>query len=316
MNFTQWKKYAEKNDVSKITYICGSEGTLRELVLEDIKNILEIDSINFTESTGNTVWEDASRYPLDPSSNRLTVVRNAEKIDSWLGLAEWISQSRQNTKNYVVFISSDEDAPSIFAKGKRVGYSEHIETIRSKGKLIKCSQPNPDDLIAWCQSFGLSYTSAEYLIERTSADVAAMYNVLRKVKVWNGSPNANAIKVLCQERVDKNSFCDYLILGDKKSAYAAIKNMSDEDKLKVVTKLDILLDSLLDINRCLARRMYDTDIASATGIKIFTIKKFKNVAKDYTSEKVKQRRQVITLVDYALQSAILKGAMERLITLW
>src|SRR6187402_36498 len=159
MNFNQWKGYAAKGVVSKVTYCCGDQAALVEIVLDDIKRILQVPITDYVEidaRVDGSMWEAASQYPLDPKSNRLVVVRNSESIADWSGLEEWISQSRNNTNNYLLFLSYNSDAPANYAKGKRVNYQEHIELIRTKGKFIKCSQPNDEDLVKWVRSYGLS----------------------------------------------------------------------------------------------------------------------------------------------------------------
>jgi DNA polymerase III delta subunit len=318
MNFNQWRNYAARGDVAKVTYICGDESTLAELVLDDIKNILQVpvtDYVSVDASQSDDIWNLASQYPLDPNANRLVVVRNAERINFWAELSDWLAVSRSNPKNFLVFCSLASDAPAVFAKGKKVSYVEHIELIRTKGKFIKCSQPNNEDLVTWCNSFGLSDESAEFLIQRTSGDTSAMLSVLKKVKIWNGSPNTKALTLLCQEQA-LDSLADYIILGEKKTAYTAVQSLDPADYAKVISRLDSRLDYMTDIYRCMLRRMYDVDIASTTGIKIFLIKKFKGVAKEYEPNKVKYRRQLITMIDGTIRDGAKVGVWETLITLW
>src|SRR3954465_269329 len=160
MNFNQWRNYAVKGEVAKITYCCGDQDVLIELVVEDIKNILQVpvtDFISIDARKDNSFWEEASKYSLDPDANRLTVVRYAEAITDWSALDDWLSNMKMNTKNFILFVSYEADAPSIFVKGKRTGYLSHIELIRTKGKFIKCSTPNDEDLIKWAESYGLSH---------------------------------------------------------------------------------------------------------------------------------------------------------------
>lgn len=318
MNFNQWRNYAAKGDVSKITYICGDQPTLVEIVLDDIKKILDVpvtDYMSVDASQGVNVWDIASQYPLNPEGNRLTVVRNADKFSDWDDLSAWLSVSRNNPKNFLVFVSALPDAPGVFDRGKKVSYASHIELIRAKGKLIKCSKPNDEDLIKWCESSGLSNESAQFVVERTSGDVSAILSVLKKVKVWKGSPNKNAVALFCEEQA-LDSMADYLILGEKRAALLALQDIKPDEYSRVISRLDTRLDYMLDINRCVIRRMYANDIAQATGIKIYLVNKFKSVAKDYDFGKVKQRRQVITLIDSHLRSGAKTGLMEALVALW
>lgn len=318
MNFNQWLGHAAKQDVAKVTYCCGDQNTLIELVLEDIKSILNVpvtDYFTVDAEKDEEFWEVASQYPLYSSSNRLTVVRNAHAIKNWEELEEWIKHSRNNPRNYILFISNLSDAPSLYLKGKRVSYADHIELIRKKGNFIRCSKPNDEDLISWIKTCNLTDNSAQFLVDRTSSDVAAIYEVLQKVGVWDGSPSPKALSLLCQEQA-QDSMADYLILRDKRSAYIALQNMSDEDKLKVITRLDHRLDMMLELGSCVRRRMYDGDIAASTGIKIFLVKKFKHVVKDYDEKKIKYCRQILTMLDGAIKDGAKTGTMESLIALW
>jgi DNA polymerase III delta subunit len=316
MNFTQWQGYVKKQDVSKITYVCGEQSTLVEIVIDNIKSILDVSVTDFVEVNYEAdVWELASKYSVNPDINRLTVVRNAEKFTDWEGLIEWLANSRNNPKNYLLFVSELSDAPGIFSKGKKVSYEDYIEVIRTKGKLIKCSTPNEDDLLKWVESYGLTKQSANFLIDRTSGDISSLHEILKKVHIWNGSPNAQALKLLCDEQVT-DSFVDYLILRDKSSAYLALQNMSEEEKTKAITQLEYRLDFLLEIGSYVRRRVYDVDIASATGFKIYLIKKFKGIVKEYTNTKIKYCRQILAMIDQANRDGAKIGTMEALITLW
>lgn len=316
MNFNQWKGYAEKKDVSKITYLCGEQKALVEIVISDIVKILQVPATDFISAEPTpAIWELASQYPLDPEANRLIVVRDADKIHDWSGLDAWLANSRINPRNYIVLVSSNTDAPTLFAKGKKVSYYEHIEIIRTKGKFIKCSTPNEDDLIAWALSFGLSRVSAEFLVNRVSGNVETLLNVLRKVHVWDGSPSPKALSLLCDELAEE-SFADYLIARNKNSAYLALQTMSEEDKLKALNHLNHRLTYLYEIGSCVRRRMYDNDIAAATGIKIFLVKKLKGFTKDYDDKKIKYCRQLLAMTDSSLRSGAKVGVMESLVTLW
>lgn len=318
MNFNQWKGYAAKGEVGRITYICGDQPALVELVLDDIKNILQVpitDFVNLDANQGVNIWDAASQYGLDPNANRLTVVRNAEYVQDWHLLTPWLGQTRANPKNYIVFIDGNSDAPSVYDKGKRTGYEDHIELIRAKGKLVKCSMPNDEDLVKWAQSYGLSKPSADFLVERTSGSTEGMLDVLRKVHIWNGSPNAKALALLCEEQA-LDAFEDYLILKDKKSAYLALANMSDDERARVIIRLDRRLDMLMEISKHVRRRMFAGDIAATTGIKIFLIKRFTPVVRDYDDKKVKYCRQLLAMVDGAIRDGVKTGAWETLIALW
>lgn len=318
MNFNQWKNFVSKGTVPKITYCCGDQTALIELVVEDIKNSLQVPSTDYVEidaRNNSSVWDKASQYALNPEVNRLIVVRHAEFVNNWNQISSWLAQTRNNTNNYILFVSYKSDAPAVYIKGKKSHYEEHIEIIRSKGKFVRCTQPNDEDLVLFAKSYGLTASVAEHLVERTSGDTTAMLEVLKKVHVWQGSPSMKALDLLCEEQA-LDDFSDYLMLREKNLAILALNSMSEEDKAKIISRLDYKLDTVMEISRCLRKRMYAADIATATGIKIFLIKKFIPVSKEYDEAKIKYCRQLLAMVDSALNSGVKVGAWEVLVTLW
>jgi len=318
VNFNQWKTFVAKGNVPKITYCCGDQSVLVESVVEDIKTTLQVpdtDLIELDARTTNSVWDKASQFPLNPDANRLIVVRNSESVSNWTELSKWLTQTKNNTANYIVFVSHQSDAPAIVVKGKRTSYQEHIEIIRTKGKFVRCSQPNDEDLVNWGKSYGLTKAVAEHLVERTSGDTRAMLDVLKKVHVWQGSPSEKAVDLLCEEQA-LDDFSDYLVLRQKNLAMLSLQSMSDEDKSKIISRLDYKLDTIMEINRCVRKRMYSTDIAATTGIKIFLVKKFIPVSKEYDEPKIKYCRKLLAMIDSSLNSGAKVGVWEVLISLW
>lgn len=314
MNFNQWKSHAAKKSVGRVTYCCGDETTLIELVLQDIISILEVPATDLIEvDAKDDFWEIASSYPLDESINRVTVIRNAETIQNWNKLYDWLSESKNNLSNYIVFISYKSDGPAIYEKGKRVKYYEHIDTIRTKGKFIKCSTPNEEDLISWGETFGLTKNSAKFLAERTAGDVRNFYNVLRKLPAWDGSPSPKALELLTEQN-SAESFVDALILKDKNSAYRALINL--EDRSQIFAKLSARLDMLHEIGKYVRKRMYAGDIAAQTGINVFLIKKFASSTKHYDFNKIKYCRKVIATTDAAQRNGVKEGLWEMMVALW
>lgn len=319
MNFNQWRNFIAKGTVPKITYCCGDQIALVELVVEDIKTALQVPVTDFVEIDAATstisIWDSASQYPLNPNSSRLILVRNADSVKTWDQISDWLSQTKNNTSNYIVFVSYSSDAPYLYNKGKKDGYVEHIEIIKGKGKFIRCGQPNDEDLVNWARSYGLTQGVAEHLVERTSGDTSAMLDVLKKVHVWSASPSTKAINLLCEDQA-LDSFADYLILRDKKTAYLALASMSDEDRTKIISHLDYRLDTIMEISRCVRKRMYATDIATSTGIKMFLVKRFMPISKDYDDKKIRYCRQLLAMIDSAQSNGAKVGTWEAMIALW
>jgi len=316
VNFNQWKTHAEKSSVAKVTYCCGDQTALVEIVVDDIRRILDVPATDYVEVSGSSeelIWDALAAYPLDPSANRLILVRDCDQISDWTLFFDWFSASRGKSSTYLLLVSYASDAPCTYVKGKKSGYVEHIEFIKSKGKLIKCSQPNEEDLLSWAQSYGLSQASAQHLIHRVAGDTSSMLDVFRKVHLWRGSPNTKVIDLLCEDK-PLDSFVDNLLLGDKKAA--AKTDFHEEDFGKVINQLDKRLDVILEITKYVVRRVYPSDIATSTGINVFIVKKYTPLVKDYNVSKIKQRRQLLAILDSKYKEGVKEGLWEVLIALW
>jgi hypothetical protein len=62
--------------------------------------------------------------------------------------------------------------------------------------------------------------------------------------------------------------------------------------------------------------MYVGDIAATTGIKIYLVKRFMPVVKDYDDSKIRYCRQILTMIDGVHRDGAKVGIWETLITLW
>lgn len=316
MNFNQWQGHLRKGNIAKVTYCCGDETILSFQLLQQLKDALRVPATDYIEASPyDNFWQLASMYPLDPEASRLIVVKDAEKIIDWSPLSEWLSLSREVPKNYLIFLSEASDAPSIFAKGKRISYAEYIEIIRAKGHFVRCSSPKDEDLVSLSRSYGLTQTAAECLVERTSGDIESILQVLKKVHIWNGSPNAKVITLLCQE-LALDPISDYLMIKDKVNARLALATLSEDEKLSIIPKLEWQLDAISQISKYVRKRMFAGDISATTGIKVYTVKRLMPLVKDYDMKRIKYCRQLLTLVDSAVRSGATTGPWEVLISLW
>lgn len=319
-NFTQWRAWADKGDIRKVTYVYGEESFLVERVVQDIKAIVNpptTDYIVITVGEGNdsAIWVESLHAPLDPQANRLVVVRNAESFQDWPFLAQWFLLSKNMPCNYLVFVSNEADIPTV-QQGKQFIPPEHIQLIQAKGRVVRCSLPAEKDLADWfVEEYGLTYTAADFLVKHASGNLHAMVNVCRKAKILHASPSPAIIAQLCEEESHDN-FVDSLILMDKKSALRAAKNIDQGDYSKIVAFLDSRLELIQDLGLMASKRMGIHEMCKEPGMKPFLVRKFLPCVKKYNDAKILYCRKLLTIMDDVIQSGSTKGVLETLVAMW
>lgn len=317
--FTQWRSWAAKGDLRKVTYVCGEESFLVERVVEDIRSIVNPPATDYLvfnagDVDDSAIWVEARHTPLDPQANRLVVVRRAEAFQDWDMLAQWFAMSKNMTSNYLVFVSGESDFPTVQQEQNNVP-ADYIDLIQSKGRLIRCSLPNEEDLANWLvDDYDLNYAAADFLVKHASGNLSSMINVCRKAKVFNASPSPAIIAQLCAEE-SHDSFVDSLIFMDKKSALRAIENISDEEYSRQIGMLDSRLELLQDLSFMLSKHMGMREMCEQ-GMKPFLVRKFLPVAKRYGDAKILYCRKLLAIMDDVIQSGCRKGVLETLVAMW
>lgn len=320
--FTQWRAWASKGDLRKVTYVCGDEPFLVERVVEDIRSIVNPPTTDYVvydagSTVDSAIWVEALHAPLDPQANRLVVVRSAERFQDWAFLSQWFIITKNSSSIYLVFVSNEPDVPTtLAADGKSYKTTDYIELIQSKGRVVKCSLPAEEDLANWLvDDYGLSYESADFLVKHASGNLHSMINVCRKAKVFNASPRPAILAQLCAEE-SHDTFVDSLIVGDKKSAMRAIRDLDESAYSRQIGMLDSRLELIQDLASLEAKRLSLREMCAEPGMKPFLVRKFLPCAKKYSEAKVAYCRQLLVIADHAIQSGARKGVLETLVAMW
>lgn len=319
--FTQWRTWAAKGDIRKVTFVCGDEPFLIERVVEDIKSIVAPPATDYVvyeagSVVDSAIWVEALHTPLDPQASRLVVVRSAERFQDWAFLSQWLLVTKNSTAIYIVFVSNEPNFPTYLGGDGKEYPTDYIELIQKQGRAVKCSLPSEEDLANWLiEEYGLSYESADFLVRHASGNLHSMINVCRKAKVFNASPKPAVIAQLCAEE-SHDSFVDSLILLDKKSAILAIKALDEDAYSRQIGMLDSRLELIQDLAAMSSRHMTLREMCAEPGMKPFLVRKFLPCVRKYNDAKIAYCRRLLVVCDHAIQSGARKGVLETLVAMW
>src|SRR5207247_5800197 len=113
-NFAIWRAGADKGDLRKVTWVCGDQQVLVDEVVDTIRARLRVSELDYASFTGGVdldrdIWAAANQYPLNPTANRLVLVRRAEKVRNWQPLEGWLAASRQLPGNHLLYVAAADD---------------------------------------------------------------------------------------------------------------------------------------------------------------------------------------------------------------
>ncbi len=302
-------------DVRRVTWVCGDQRVLVEEVVDTIRERLapgplDYISVSYSNTFDRDVWAAASQYPLNPGSNRLIVVRDAEKLARPQRITDWLCHTRRLPKVYLLFVSNDSVLP-----GKKNELTNWAKALRApRGHLVRCSTLSPEAAVAWARrrSAGLDDSAATYLLTRTGGDLATVAGVCAKLNLFAGRVSAATIDQLCAESPQQD-LADNLLAGKKKLALLCLPGLSEQDSLGLLSLLDSRIDLLHSLHRHQSAGRSWRDIQ---GISPFLIRQYMPLARDYDTARCSQRRRALASTEEALRAGARTGVLEGLIALW
>lgn len=322
--YRQWRDHADKGDVKRVTWVCGEERTLVEEVVDTTRQLLSVSEMDYVAlvaglAPDKEVWAAMNQYPMEPTANRLVLVRDAEKLKRWRPFEDWMSNSRQMPTVYLLFVSGQHEFPYIVKDGKSTGeFPPHIDVIKNRGRLVRCSTPNEDDLLAWVQRQApMDGAVAQHLLERAAGNLGIVSNVCRKAALFPGRPSTTVIDVLCAE-APSDDFVDSLLTLNKQRAIRSLEAVPTSDYGKVIGRLDSRLELLAKLHSAVRQRktLKDIAVSGKSDVPVFLARTLYPVAKHYDPIRRRSCRTVLTATDAAVRSGSTRGVMESLVALW
>lgn len=330
--FTQWSERADKGEVKKATWICGDERVLVDEVVARVTTALKpgpFDLVTLTvgEAREKDVWAALNQYPID-IGNRLTIIRNADKITKWEQFESWLEDSRRMPTCYAVLVSNERDFPyNRDDDGKKQGLPSYIEKGRGKMHLVRCIAPwggsakdrnEGKDLIAWAQRYAnISGKDVFALMEHCGGNLTRAKSMLDKAGLFGGNMSLASLKLLAGE-IPSEDFTNSLLLMDKRRALMALDYLHPDDYSRVIGSLDTNLVTMAKIFAGLARNLTPLEMARDGGIGVshFLVQKFAPAAKHYDLARRSACRATLALHDVHLRAGARVGLMESLVAAW
>lgn len=286
-----------------MTWVYGDQHVLVQEVVDTLRerinaSVLDSVSISAGPAFERQVWAAANQFPLNPGSNRMILIHDADKLSNLGQLETWMSRTRSLPGVYLVFVAKDAGPAVIKAP---------------RGSLVKCVLPKEDDAVAWVQRRApMDAAAAKHLLTRTGGNLAAAAGVCAKVALFDGSPSPATIDSLVNESPGED-FADTLIALDKRRAVLGIEALADHERLMVVALLDTRLDLLQTLHRV---QHSGRGVHEISGVNPYLARTYLPHARHYDTQKCAYRRRVLAVVDDALRSGARDGVFEALVALW
>lgn len=323
--FSQWHTAFTRDGPRRVTWCVGSQRVLVEEVIDTTRTKLAVsplDSLTFTagETPDREIWAAANQYPLVPGANRLILVRNAQKIKTWLPLDAWMSRTRELPNVYLLLVSAAEKMEYEQDDDGKRRLKPPASWVKTKGYLVECALPNERDAVAWvCRQVpAMDEKTAGYLLTRVGGNLIMAANLCKKLALFTGngaSPNARVVDVLCSE-MPSDSFAELLLLLKHREALHAIEHVPDAEIGRIIGLLDARLELLHSLHQAVLSGVTLRDLKSRTGIERFEAESYWGIARDYDHNHIVYRRKILSVIDDAYRIGVRGGLLEVLTSLW
>lgn len=316
--YTQFHTAARAGDFRRVTWICGDQPVLIEEVIDTIRDHLRPSELDrLTLHSGPTfdrdVWATANQHLLNPGSNRMILIRDADRLTRWDQLTLWLTRTRQLPGVYLVFVSNDTDLPASNVNGRKT-LKPHIAQIKApRGSLVRCTLPTEADTLAWIRRRAtMDDHTARYLLTRTGGNLTAAAAVCAKLNLFDTTAGKASIDALVNE-TPAADLADSLIAADRRRALLAADRVTERDLHRLIALLDSRLDLLQQLHRNLAQGSSWRD---NQGINPYLVRQYQPYARDYDPRTCARRRRVLAVIDDAIRNGAHIGLVEALIALW
>lgn len=316
--FSQWRAAVDAGDLRRVTWVAGDQTVLVEEVIDTTRDLLKVSDLDYvslsaTSTFDRDVWAEANQFPLVAGSNRMILIRDAEKLNHWEQLTLWLTRTRALPGVYLVFVSNEPDLPMTGSGNKRT-LKPHVAQLRApRGFVVRCTMPGEADALAWiCRRGRLDEALARHLLTRTGGNLAAAAAVCTKLSLFPQAAGTAAVDALVAE-TPAADFTDNLIALDKRRALLTVGGLGYDDYFKVIALLDSRLDLLHKLHRMQNAGQNWRDV---TGINPFLQRQYLPHARHYDQAACTRRRRVLAVLDDAVRSGARDAIPESLVALW
>lgn len=323
--FGQWWKSGRDKDPRQITWLCGDEPVLVAHIMDHLLNQLNPAPSNLVGCRAGDmpepgIWNAIEQDRLEPTTPKVVVVRDAEKLKDLGRLERWLKAKRNAPNTYVIFISNEDDFAKVETEEGGWERAPHLKAISAaKGYAVVCSQFTQTTAplaVEWVQSMvPMPKNVAGHLLDRADGDLRLARDACVKMRALGDHPTFLLVNQLLPA-VPRSSFVDAVCQLDKKTALQRLRDTRRKEYLREVGQLDTRLTLLNQLHHMQARGAVYADMARELGSMAFLIKGNLPVAKHYDDKAVARRRGLLALCDAVLRHRVQTAVMEALVLNW
>jgi DNA polymerase III delta subunit len=317
VNYHQWRRHADKGQLTRVTWCCGSEPVLRESVVDVVRRTLapaarddlQFDLRGVRRHEPVRVWDELKQFPVDRDAVRLIQLRGAELLPSWIPLASWLAQpSRRLARSHLLLVSDQAEPPGAIV--------ELHGTRRSQMRIVRCGTPRQADLVWWIRSMApMDEPTAEHLAQRLRGNLAAVRDVCATVRLFPGAPTARVVDALCREQ-PAQTFVERLLMLRRTAAIQMTAEVPAVEYRAVLGLLASRLGVLEKLYHAVCAELSRREIAALDGVPYFLANQFLPVARHYSPDRCARRRALLAVADDATASGARDGVLEALVASW
>lgn len=307
-NYVQW---SASKKLARALWVYGSEEALKLEVSEYVRDSVrasDLDKLSFDATSGNErrIWEALYEKSLSDDSSRLIEVSNADKLEDFSKLSEWLSSySRYSAETTILFTSTEE--PPVSLKPP-------------KAVVVKCVMPKPEDRLQWAMRVGgLSEASAKRLVEYKNGNLESIRDVCLKIRKL--LPDLEGIEVTKEtlESLDEQTpagLVESILEKNKVEAFAAATKIPTDGIGRVLSSLEYNINLIDKLKPIIAAQPRGTKLEPISGFPMSRISDIAPLTRIYDQKELLRSRQLVVLMESYNKQGITEGILESLISMW
>ena len=268
------------------------------------------------------IWAEIEQYPLDSRTERLVLVRHAQKLTDKSRIVQWLSERNVNPLTFEVFVSDEDkiakEAVTVEGKTSQV-MVPHLAAINSKGSVIECkpfTNATAKYAVEWVQSkVEMRKDVAGNLLNRANGDLRLVRDLCTKLSAFNSNVSTAVVNNMLSEK-PRDTFSDALLAMDKKGALLALDSIPQTEYSKIIGLLDSNIELVGQVHDMQLDRKTNAEITRAMGNRGFLLKDILGITKHYDAKRRLEIRKTLAIADEAIQGGYYTGTLELVTLLW
>lgn len=307
-NYVQW---SASKKLGRAVWVYGSEEALKLEVSEYVRDSVrasDLDKLTFDASANveRRIWEALYEKSLSDDTSRLIEVSNADKLQDFSKLSDWLSNYSRYSVETTILFTSTEEPPVTFKPPKAIA--------------IKCIMPKAEDRLQWTmKTGGLSEASAKRLVEYKNGNLEGIRDVCLKIRRL--LPDLEGIEVTTEtlESLDEQTpanLVDSILEKNKPEAFAAACKIPTDGIGRILSSLEYNINLIEKLKPIIAALPRGTKLEPIPGFPMARVSDIAPLTRIYDQRELLRSRQLVVLMESYNKQGITEGILESLISMW